>query len=268
MSRNTKILLATLCAGTMFCPGAAGYTIPESPDTYVENPAQVDWVLDNPSPGRALVRSTRLLGGDTFAGFGGACPTADSCIKILVAENRSRRLFEMSAPGCLRGSGSGTLSEAATAFANKLFGGKVVPEVENRYGDAPSFIQINLRLCDNQSFHMTYRSTGSPILPIVCVIDAPAVVDLGRITANTTRIVRASVQCSGSGEADIRVSVLAPRSISPVSGLELWAAAPDRAVHVSSGGSPSYVDLTVGANVNTPEPGFYSGSFVYTIEYL
>lgn len=273
MSRNTTIpgllvLLAAWSASTL--PGtASGYSLSNHPDQLHPNPALAEFRVDYPEPGLALFEDVVLLDHDTWAGFGGQCKGEASCIRIFVPSDGGVRLFEKEGPGCVPSEGDGPLGDAALiAIVDGFIRDGIIPEVKNRFVEMPGGVHINLRICDNPSYFLMYRADGSPVTPIICVLDAPAVVDLGRIATDSTRNVRSAVRCSGSGGADIRVSVLGAASISPVPGLELWATAPSGILHVTSGGGPGYVDLTVGAKVDNPEPGTYSGTFVYAIEYL
>lgn len=269
MTKSSKALTPVILCVSLLCNDALAYDLSRLPDRYQPNPAYADVFADSPAPRQATIRSLRLFGGDTYAGYGGVCPNNDtSCAMIFVTNNGKTRLFEKSAKKCIPQKGPGILSDAVTSFAASLFSNVAIPQASNRYGDQPSGVAINIRICESNSFHLVYSSEGSISTPLVCVIDAPPIVDLGELTENTTRAVRSAVTCSGGGETDIRVSVVGPSTSSPVPGLELWASAPERALHITGDGAPSYVDLTVGATVNSPKPGFYSAAFVYTVEYL
>ncbi len=252
----------------LFSSDADAYSLDTSPDRYNPNPSITDVVTDFPAPKNATIRSTKLIGGDTFAGAGALCTMDTSCVEIWVTTNGKTRYFKKEIRACLPMRGSGLLSDAATAFAARHFTAVAIPEVKNTFGDIPSAVSTNIAICGNHSFHLQYTSEGDAVSPLVCSIDAPPVVDLGELTTDTSRVVRSAVTCFGGGDASVRVSIVGPSTISPAHGLELWASAPDRPFRVTGDGAPSYVDLTVGATVHSPKPGLYSGSFVYTIEYL
>lgn len=264
----TAALLVLLIACAVI-PSVHGYTIGGKPSQTYPNPMLADTVIDFPSRGYATLSGFRAYGGDTFAGGQHLCgDTNGHCIRIVHNDGTKTRWFEKYEKGCLPNVGDGPLAAAVNALGFRLFVGVDIPEVDYRVPDGPSGALLSINLCSGGGYDLKYSSTGSGSSPLVCAVDAPGVVELGRTTVSTTVLVPAVVVCTGGGDSDIRVSVQGASTIRPVPGLELWTSVPDRAFHVTGDGAPLNVDLSVGATVNGPEPGFYSGTFVYTIEYL
>lgn len=269
---TNTVLSVAMATIILSCHPAYCYKLDPIPSQGANNTLVVDMVVDRPSKNTVVVSYARAIGDDRWVGSGNACygpvGAIRSCMVVYMANGKKFRQFQQNVRACLPGQGDGTLADAATAFIQQHFVSRAIPQIgSNTWAAERSELWVGIQIC-GQSNHIVYQTEGSPSSPVICTIDAPALVELGTLTTSSTRVVRAGINCTGGGESDVRVSVQGPATIRPVRGLELWASAPERALHITGDGAPTYVDLTVGATIANPKPGFYSGSFVYKIEYL
>lgn len=270
MANSTWIKKIILCTVTLslYTPPVSSYDLDKPGSS--GNPMLAEYRLRNDGQA-ALVTSVRLFGGDTFAGYGGACLGDEpTCFYIWRRHGGTTTGYYGSSDQCLPERGPGTLQAAAQSLAQRAFVGQTLLKTHYQWGDTPSKMRVAISPCSGvaSSYHVVYDSDGSAESPLICALDAPAIVDLGQATASSSLTVGAAVSCAGESSSSVRVSVSGASSLQPTPGLELWTKVPSASIIVSGDGTPTPIAITVGATVANPNPGPYSGSFVYLIEYL
>ncbi len=99
-----------------------------------------------------------------------------------------------------------------------------------------------------------------------CAIKAPDTVAF-RSDDPVRRTENFLVSCTGDGQADVRLRVLGPTTITPGQGISVSTLPPAQYTRVYAGES-KVIPVTFDLKTNAAKPGQYSGTFVYALEYL